>query len=171
MESKFLDQDIDVVFLANKCIVIGGFVGRNYNKILMETGKFMDNIRVTKNGLVSGVDRMFKSSDSAFNHIQIDLIPSERVSSSTSSFLAHCLAYISHASMIISKFWCHENETGSLNFGPLRKRSLSFSFRTILRSLVTTWSHGAYRICEPEQVQGRGFSERLLKSICCRLLL
>ena len=42
---------------------------RNYNKILMETGKFMDNIRVTKNGLVSGVDRMFKSSDSAFNHI------------------------------------------------------------------------------------------------------
>ena len=68
MESKFLDQDIDVVFLANKCIVIAGFVGRNYNKILMETGKFMDNIRVTKNGLVSGVDRMFKSSDSAFNH-------------------------------------------------------------------------------------------------------
>ena len=69
MESKFLDQDVDVVFLANKGIVIEGFVGRNYNKILMETGKFMDNIRVTKNGLVSGVDRMFKSSDSAFNHI------------------------------------------------------------------------------------------------------
>ena len=69
MGSKFLDQDIDVVFLANKCIVIAGFVGRSYNKILMETGKFMDNIRVTKNGLVSGVDRMFKSSDSALNHI------------------------------------------------------------------------------------------------------
>ena len=47
MESKFLDQDVDVVFLANKCVVIGGFVGRNYNKIVMETGKFMDNIRVT----------------------------------------------------------------------------------------------------------------------------
>ena len=101
----------------------------------------------------------------------IDLIHSERVSSSTSSFLAHCLAYISHASMIISKFWCHENETDSLNFGPLRKRSLSFSFRTILRSPVTTWPHGVYRNCEPEQVQGRGFWERLLKSICCRLLL
>ena len=42
MESKFLDQDVDVVFLANKGIVIGSFVGRNYNKILMETGKFMD---------------------------------------------------------------------------------------------------------------------------------
>ena len=48
MESKFLDQDVDVVFLANKGIVIWSFVGRNYNKILMETGKFMDNIRVTK---------------------------------------------------------------------------------------------------------------------------
>ena len=39
MESKFLDQDVDVVFLANKGIVIGSFVGRNYNKILKETGK------------------------------------------------------------------------------------------------------------------------------------
>ena len=71
MESKFLDQDVDVVFLANKGIVIGCFVGRNYNKILMETGKFMDNIRVTKNGLVSGVDRMFKSSDSVLKHYVI----------------------------------------------------------------------------------------------------
>ena len=69
MESKFLVQNVDVVFLANKGIVIGSFVGRNYNKILMETRKFMDNIKVTKNGLGSGVNRMFKSLDSAFNHI------------------------------------------------------------------------------------------------------
>ena len=69
MESKFLDQDVDVVFLANKGIVIGSFVDRNYNTILMETGKSMDNIMVTKNGLGSGVDRMFQSSDSSFNHI------------------------------------------------------------------------------------------------------
>ena len=62
MESKFLDQDVDVVSL------IGCFVGRNYNKILMETGKLIDNIRVTKNGLGSGVDRMSQSSDSAFYH-------------------------------------------------------------------------------------------------------
>ena len=74
-------------------------------------------------------------------------------------------------SMIISKFWCHENETGSLNFGPLRKRYLSLSFCTILRYPVTTWPHGAYRNSEPGQVQGKGFWERLLKSICCRLLL
>ena len=54
MESKFLYQDVDVVPLANKGIVIGCFVGRKYNKILMETGKLTDNIRVTKNGLGSG---------------------------------------------------------------------------------------------------------------------
>ena len=70
MESSwFLDQDVDVVSLANKCIVIGCSVSRNYNKIHMETGKLTDNIRITKNGLRSGVDRMFKSSDSAFYHI------------------------------------------------------------------------------------------------------
>ena len=101
--------------LANKGIVIGCFVGRNY-KILMETGKLTDNIRVTKNGLGSGVDRMFQSSDSALTTSVIDLIHSERVSSSTSSFLAHCLAYALHvhASLIISNFWCHENDTGYL---------------------------------------------------------
>ena len=66
MESKFLYQDVDVVPLADKGIVVRCFVCRNYDKVLMETGKFCDNIRVTKNGLVSGVDRMFKSSDSAF---------------------------------------------------------------------------------------------------------
>ena len=75
MESKFLDQDVDVVSLASKGIVIGCFVGRNYNKILMETGKLTDNIRVTKNGLGSGVDRMFQSSDSAFYHFTDRLNP------------------------------------------------------------------------------------------------
>ena len=75
MESKFLDQDVDVVSLANKGIVIGCFVGRNYNKILMETGKLTDNIRVTKNGLGSGVDGMFQSSDSAFYHFTDRLNP------------------------------------------------------------------------------------------------
>ena len=36
MESKFLDQNVDVMFLANKGIVNGYLVCRNYNKILME---------------------------------------------------------------------------------------------------------------------------------------
>ena len=77
MESNVLDQDVDVVSLANKGIVIGCFVGRNYNKILMETriSKLTDNIRVTKNGLGSGVDRMFQSSDSAFYHFTDRLNP------------------------------------------------------------------------------------------------
>ena len=56
------------VSLANKGIVIGSFVGRNYNKILMKTGKLANNIRVTKKRFGSGVDRMFQSSDSAFCH-------------------------------------------------------------------------------------------------------
>ena len=75
MESKFLDQDVDVLSLANKCLVIGCFVGRNYNNILMETGKLTDNIRVTKNGFGYGVDRMYKSSDSAFHHFTDRLNP------------------------------------------------------------------------------------------------
>ena len=91
-----------------------------------------------------------------FTTLPIYLIHSERVSSSTSSFLANCLAYASHVSMIISKFWCHGNERGSVNFGPLRKRYLSLSFCTIPRSPVTTWPHGAYRNSELEQVRGRG---------------
>ena len=69
MKSKFLYQDVDVVSLADKGIVVRCFVCRNNDKVLMETGKLCDNIRVTKNGLVSGVDRKFKSSDSAFTHI------------------------------------------------------------------------------------------------------
>ena len=43
--------------LADKCIVVGCFVCGDYDKILMENGKF-SNIRVTENGLVSGVDRV-----------------------------------------------------------------------------------------------------------------
>ena len=36
---------------------------------LRPTGKLPDNIRVTDNGLVSGVYTMFMPSDSAFKHI------------------------------------------------------------------------------------------------------
>ena len=127
----------------------------------------MDNIRGTEMNSDLVLTECLSRRILSLTTSPIDLIHSERVSRSTSS----CLAYTSHASIIISKFWCHENETSSLNFGPLCKRSLSFSFRTILRSPVTTWPHGAYRNSEPEQVQGRGFWERLLRSICCRLLL
>ena len=103
-----------------------------------------------------------------FRTSAIDLIHSKRVSTSTSSFFAHRLAYSSDASMIMPKFWCHENETGSLYFGPLLKRSLSFTLRTILRSPVTIWPHGAYRKCESEQLQGGRSWERPWKSSCCK---
>ena len=44
--------------LADKCIVVGCFVCGDYDKSGMETRKFFDNLRVTENGLVSGVDRV-----------------------------------------------------------------------------------------------------------------
>ena len=52
------DKNADVMSLADKCIVVGCFVCGNYDKILMETGKFSDSIRVTENGRMSGVDRV-----------------------------------------------------------------------------------------------------------------
>ena len=94
MKSKFLYQDVDVVSLADKAIVVRCFVCRN--KVLIETGKICDNIRVSKNGLVSGVDRMSKSSDFAFKHITDRLNP-------------------------LRKSVELENETGSLHFGPCVK--------------------------------------------------
>ena len=50
MESKFLYQDVDVhvVSLAEKGIVVRCFDCRNYEKVLIETGKLCDNNRVTK---------------------------------------------------------------------------------------------------------------------------
>ena len=39
MKSKFLFQDVDVVSFADKGIVVRCFVCRNYDKVLMETGK------------------------------------------------------------------------------------------------------------------------------------
>ena len=95
-----------------------------------------------------------------FRTSAIDLIHSERVSTSTSSFFSNRLAYSSHASMIIPKFWCHEYETDSLYFGSLLNRSLRFILRNILRTPFTIWPHGAYRNCESEQLQGRGSWER-----------
>ena len=75
--------------LADKCIVVGCFVCGDYDKILMETGKFSDNIRVTENGLVSGVDRVLKSSNSAFENVGDRLDPL-RKSVNFDVFLRRC---------------------------------------------------------------------------------
>ena len=53
VKSKFLYQDADVILLADKCIVVRSFVCRNYDKVLIETGKFSDNLRVTESGIWS----------------------------------------------------------------------------------------------------------------------
>ena len=117
---KFLYQDADVIPLADKCVVVRSFVCRNYDKVVMKTRKLYDNIRVIKNGLVSDVEstEYLSRRNLRFSISPIDLIYSERVSSSVSSFFIHRLAFASHASMMMSKFWCHENETGYLYFGP-----------------------------------------------------
>ena len=143
MKSRFLYQDVDVLSLADKGIVVRFFVCRNYDKVLMETGKLCDNIRVTKMDSCLVLTECLSRRILRLSTSPIDLLHSERVWISTSSFFAHRLAYASLASMIMSKFWCHENETGYLYFGPLRKRSRSLSFRTVLRSPVTIWPHGA----------------------------
>ena len=44
---KLLCQDAVVMSLADKCIIVGCVVYGGYDKILMETGKFSDNINVT----------------------------------------------------------------------------------------------------------------------------
>ena len=75
IKSKFLYQDADVIPLADKCIVARSFVFMNYDKVLMEAGKSSGNHRVTENGLVSGVDRAIKSSNSTFEKIGDRLIP------------------------------------------------------------------------------------------------
>ena len=74
-KSKFLYQDGDKTTLADKRVVVRNFVCRNYDKVLMDMRKFSDNFRVTEHGLVSGVDRAFKSSNSTFQNISDRLNP------------------------------------------------------------------------------------------------
>ena len=66
VKSTSLYKDAYVVPLADKCMVVRGFVRRNYDKVLMETQNFSDNLRVTENGHVSGVDRVSKWSNCTF---------------------------------------------------------------------------------------------------------
>ena len=44
--------------LADNCVVVACFVCGGYDIILMETRNSSYNIRVTDNGIVSGVDRV-----------------------------------------------------------------------------------------------------------------
>ena len=75
MKSKFLYQDVDVVSLADKGIVVRCFVCRNYDKVLMETAKLCDNIRVTKMDSCLVLKECLSRSDFAFKHITDRLNP------------------------------------------------------------------------------------------------
>ena len=114
--------------LVGKCINARCFFSGDFDKILMETEKLSDNLRATEYGIVSSVDRVIafiynQSSNSTFLNVGDRLDPPEK--NIDFGFLVDRLAYCSYASIIISKLWCHENETGSLYFGSLLKRYLS----------------------------------------------
>ena len=128
--------------LADKCIVLDALSAGTITKF-----SWRREISLTTSGSLKMdsclvLTECFSRRILRFRTSAIELIHSERVSTSTSSFFAHRLAYSLHASMIMSEFWCHEYETGSLYFGPLLKRSPSFTLRTILRSPVTISVYG-----------------------------
>ena len=70
----------------------------------------------------------------------IDLIHSERVSTSTSSLFAYRLANSSHASMMMPKFWCHEYETGFVYFG-LCFKDLSVKYYVLYGDHLSLYGH------------------------------
>ena len=106
MKPKLLYQNVDVVSLAGKCIVVRCFVCRNFAKFSWRR-ESCDNIRLIKMDSCLVLTECLSRRILRFSISPIDLIHSERVSSSTSSFFTHHLAYASHASMVMSKFWCH----------------------------------------------------------------
>ena len=172
MESNFLDQDVDVVFLANKSIVIRCFVGRKPGTITKFSWRRKVHEQHQGHEKWTRIWCWQNVSDVGFFvlplHWSIKSFRKEcRVRHPLSWPIAwHTFHIHDNIKVLVPWKW-----TGSLNFGPLRKISLNLSFCTILRSPVTTWPHGAYRNSEQGQVQGREFWERLLKSICRRLLL
>ena len=123
---KILHQDADIIPLADKGIVVIQFVRRTMTN-------FSDNLRVKENGFVSGVDRVFKSSNSTFQNIGDRHNPLGK----SVDFVILPLCPPSSILLtrihddILKKFWCHENETGSLYLGPLGKRSLCFWLQTM----------------------------------------
>ena len=80
MKSKFIYQDVVVVSLADKGIVVRCFVCRNYDKVLIETGKLCDNIRVTKMDLCLVLIECLSRRILRLSISPMNLIHSERVS-------------------------------------------------------------------------------------------
>ena len=98
-------------------------VCRNYGKVLMESAKLSDNIRVTESWLNAFVVGHHRSIKSILKECRLQQPLSEPT-----------VCHSHWASMIIPYFWCHGNETGSLYVG-LSTNDLSvFDF-------ILNWDH------------------------------
>ena len=89
IESKFLDQDVDVVSLANKCKVIGCFSAGTITKFSWKRESSLTKSRSRKMDSDLVLTECLSRRILRFTTSAIDLIHSERVSNSTSSFLTH----------------------------------------------------------------------------------
>ena len=103
------------------------FVSGNKEKILLETGKSSDNIRVSENGLESGVNRvLLKSSNSTIQNVSDRFDPLGKSVDFDVLFLGQrqrsCRLF--RCFHDTGKFWYYEYETGLLYFGPLLLRYL-----------------------------------------------
>ena len=106
---------------------------------------------VTDNGLVSGVDRVFKSKNSTFQNISDRLNPLGKSFDFSFLFL--------DPTVVIQFTRVHDKNKVQVQWkGPFRA-ILSFRLRTILSSHITKWPHAAYRNNHSEQEQGMGFGE------------
>ena len=77
-EKVYVPITADVMSVDGKCIVVRFFVCRVDDNILIETRKFSYNLRVTQNGVVSGFDRGFRSSNSTFQNVSDRLNPLQK---------------------------------------------------------------------------------------------
>ena len=172
VKSKFLWQDADGMSLADKCIGLDALSAGTMTKFSWRRASSLTTSGSLKMVSCLVLTECFSRRILRFRTSAIDLIHSERVLTSTSSFFAHRLAYSSHASMIMPKFLCHEYETGSCILSPCSKdlSVLHYVLYWDHRS-VAIWPHGAYRNCKSQQLQGGRSWERPWKSSCCKLVL
>ena len=96
VKSKFLWQDAYVMSLSDKCIVVGFFVWQNSHGDGKVLWQHQGHWKCTR---VWCWQSAFSRRILRFKTSATDLIYSERVSTSTSSFFSHRLAYSSHAAM------------------------------------------------------------------------
>ena len=169
MESKFLDQDVDVhvVSLANRSIVTGCFVGRNYkctsitkfswrreSSWTTSGSRKMESYLVLTERLISRRFCVLPLHSTTYS-IQKECRVRHPLSWPIAWYTLQCIN--DNIKVLVPWKWDRFPE-----FRPLRKIYLFFILHDTDISR-TTWPHGAYRNSEPGQVQGKGFTERILK--------